>query len=274
MPATTIAGGVVGGVPGGVPSGKADALHAENTSIARSAADRKVVRSGYLDLMVASPVEAIDQVHAIAERFGGYVTSSHVGGVKEQQAGSITIRVPADRFDAVRSEIRKLARRVESESTTANDVTVQYVDTEATLRNYRAEEASYLEIMKRAGRVKDILEVAEKLSDVRGRIETLEAEFRTLSNQVETTAISVNLHMLPLTQAAWLNWRPVHRLTESLRQGLESVADFFAFVTEVGFQIPAVLLWVGSIVLVIRVGWVLLRRFMKSLRAAPGTSTS
>lgn len=60
-----------------------------------------------------------------------------------------------------------MAVKVNSEKTDAQDVTKQYVDLEARIRNLRAQEAQYLEIMRSAKKVQDMLDVSEKLSEVR-----------------------------------------------------------------------------------------------------------
>ncbi len=150
---------------------------------------------------------------------------------------------------------------------------MQYIDTESALRNYRAEEARYLEIMKRAVTVKDTLAVSEKLADVRGRIDTTESEFRALSHQVDMTSIAVNLLSEPVASSG-LNWRPAYRVKEAARMGLEAIADFVSSATEFVFQIPAILLWAASILLLIKIGWFVLKRAVKSFRWAPKPSTS
>ena len=260
--------GVVGGVPGGT-------MGAEIGGVRASAADaRKIVRTGYLDLVVSSPVDALSSAQAIAQNRGGYIASSELSGsAGRQQSASVVLWVPATQFDAARNELRGLAKHVDSERTNASDVTMQYVDTESALRNYRAEEARYLEIMKRAATVKDTLAVSEKLADVRGRIDTTESEFRALSHQVEMTSIAVNLLSEPVASSG-LNWRPAYRVKEAARMGLEAIADFVSSATEFVFQIPAILLWAASIFFAIKIGWFVLKRAVKSFGWAPKPSTS
>ena len=80
-----------------------------------------------------------------------------------------------------------------AESIDAQDVTKQYVDQQARLRNLRAQEQQYLGILRKAATVKDTLEVSDKLNEVRGAIEERQAEFEALSKQVETVAINITL---------------------------------------------------------------------------------
>jgi Domain of unknown function (DUF4349) len=235
--------------------------------------DRKLVRTGALVLTVTSPADAAEQVRRMAEGMGGYLESEQIGGTKEAPTADLTIRVPAARFEDARAAIRKVATHVESETTNATDVTRQYVDMQARLRNLRAEEAQYLTIMKSAFKIDDLLQVTEKLSEVRGQIEQQQAEFQTLSKQVETVAISISLHTLVDTQVFGLNWRPLYQLKVALRNGLEAIADYAATMATILFYIPVILAWSLTILFAAIVGWRLLgwtaRRFFAWPAVAP-----
>jgi uncharacterized protein DUF4349 len=223
-----------------------------------SSAERRIIRTSSLAIVVQHPTEVMDKIMALAEMEGGYLESSQGGG-QDAASGSLTIRVPAARFEETRVEIRKLGLRVENEAIKAQDVTRQYVDQDANLRNLRAEEAQYLAILKQANTVKDLLAVSQRISEVRGQIEQQQAEFNALSKQTETVAIAISLRTEAETQVFGLNWRPLYQVKLALRDGLESVAGYASAMTAFLFYLPAVLLWVGTIVGGAEVGWRLLR---------------
>jgi hypothetical protein len=220
-----------------------------------SAMGRKMVRNSSVDLVVRKPAEAAEKIRALAEDMGGFLMSSQVSGGQDATGGSLTVRVPAARFGEARAEIRKLGLRVESEKVQAQDVTRQYVDEDANLRNLRAEEAQYLAILKQAHTVKDMLEVSDKLSGVRGEIERQQAEFDALSKQIEAVAINVSLRAEAEAQAFGLHWRPLYQLRLGLRDGLEAVAAYAVAMTSILFYLPAMLLWMGTIAAVGSLGW-------------------
>lgn len=222
------------------------------------AADQKIIRTSSLDLVVTHPAEFADKIAALAETSGGYVETSEGGG-PDSTAARLTIRVPALRFETVRVAVRKLGLRVESERIEARDVTRQYVDQDASIRNLRAEEAQYLAILKQARTVKDMLAVSENLSAVRGQIEQQEAEFNALSRQVETVALTVSLRAQAQEQTFGFNWRPLYQLKLALHDGLESLANYAATMIAILFYLPATLLWVGTILTVIVIGWRMIR---------------
>ena len=250
------------GAPQSVSSAlqNANALKAEAITApsAAPAAERKIIRTSSLEMVVQHPADTADQIAEIAERLGGYLVSSEGGG-QNATSGTLTIRVPSARFEEARAAIRKLGVRVESEKVEADDVTRQYVDQEASLRNLKAEEAQYLAILRQSHTVKDMLNVTEQLSGVRGQIEQQQAEFNALSKQVETVALTVSLRTEVQAPVSWLNWRPGYQLRLALHDGLESVADYVTVMIGILFYLPATMLWVATILAAIVIGWRMVR---------------
>jgi hypothetical protein len=221
--------------------------------------DRKLVRTASLDVIVKKPSEAAEQIRQLAERAGGYLENSQVNGNDYAATASLTVRVPVAQFEAVRAEIRKLAIRVESDHLEAQDVTKDYVDREARLRNLHAQEQQYLAILKRAATVKDTLEVSEHLNDVRGEIEQQQAEFNALSKQVETVAITVSVSAEADAQVLGIHWRPLYRLKVAARDGFDSLGDYASSMTSFAFYLPSILLWLATILIGAAIGWRILR---------------
>ena len=74
---------------------------------------RRVIRTGGFDLIVAAPEESLEQVRALAARWGGYVESAQLSDRRSAQPyGMITIRVPAARYEEARREIRSLGQQI------------------------------------------------------------------------------------------------------------------------------------------------------------------
>jgi Domain of unknown function (DUF4349) len=221
--------------------------------------DRKMVRSSSVDLVVQKPAEAAESIRRLVESLGGLLVSSQVSGGADATSGSLTVRVPAARFEEARAQIRKLGLRIESERIEAQDVMRQYVDQEANLRNLRADEGQYLTILKQARTVKDTLEVSEKLSEVRGQIEQQQAQFEALSKRIETVAMTISLRAEAEARVFGLNWRPLYQMKLAFRDGLDGLADYASTMTAIVFYLPTLVLWLATIVVGAAVGWRILR---------------
>ncbi|HZH30772.1 MAG TPA: DUF4349 domain-containing protein [Pyrinomonadaceae bacterium] len=168
----------------------------------QAAVERKIIRDAELNIEVASPAEGQRKLGAIAEAHGGFVVTSESrlqgeGGEQAAEIVTVQMRVPATRFEAAVAEIRAVGTRVRAQKITGKDVTEEFIDLDARLRTQRALEGQFLEIMKRAGKVSDALEVHSQLADVRTEIERVEGRRRFLENQAALSTIKATLQPPP-----------------------------------------------------------------------------
>jgi len=222
-------------------------------------ADRKLVRNASLDLVVKSPAQCAGKIVRLAQETGGFLVSSQVNGDPDTPYASLSIRVPAEKFEEVSAQIRSFGLRVDQNTLDSADVTKQYVDDDARLRNLRAQEQQYLSILRKAATVKDTLEVSDKLNEVRGAIEEKQAEFAALSKQVETVALNITLRAEANAQVFGLHWRPLYQLKTAAREGLDGLGTYVASMTFFIFYLPTIVLWLLTILVGAAIAWRILR---------------
>jgi hypothetical protein len=222
----------------------------------QGATDRKIARNVSLELVVTQPRAAAEEIQRTTEQLGGFLTGSEIN---EANSASISVRVPVERAEKALMQIRKLALRVESERAESEDVTKQYFDTEARLRNLRASEQQYLQIMKRAGTVKDTLEVDEKLNEVRTQIEQMQGEFANVARRIQMVRISVALHAEADVRVLGMRWRPPYRAKLALRDAAEAFGEYVATMFVIVLELPVIALWLLTLVAFVALGWKLLR---------------
>ncbi len=221
---------------------------------------RKIIKNGSLDLLVKKAEQAADKIAKIAADFSGFVSYSQIYEVSEGvKAGTVTIRVPADKFDEVIIKIKELAVKVLSESSNTSDVTEQFVDLEARLKNYQAEEQQYLNTLKQAVKVQDILDVSERLYQVRQSIEQLQGQLRYLSSQVDMSTITVSLTSESEVKVFGIYWRPLANLKQSLRGMFEGLTSYVDSIVKFVFSLPVILLWLATIAVLALFGWKVLK---------------
>ncbi|MDD5094077.1 MAG: DUF4349 domain-containing protein [Dehalococcoidia bacterium] len=155
--------------------------------------DRMIVRTGNINLKVKKVSESLDSINVITQSLGGYVVSSNHYGGENSGSASISIRVPADKYDTAVNLLRDLAVEVLQENTTASDVTEEYTDLESQLRNLEATEEQYLVLLGKATDVQDMLSVESNLSDTRSRIEQTKGRMLYLERTSSTSLIYISL---------------------------------------------------------------------------------
>lgn len=195
-------------------------FRADTTAITQ---DRMIVRIGDMSLVVEDVLNARDGITQLAARFDGYVVSSSIWGEEAEMRGSISIRVPDERFEQALAELRELAVRVKSENTSSQDVTQEYTDLQARLNNAEATEKQYLALLEKATDVQDILSIYDSLSRVRQEIEQIKGQMQYLERTASMSLISVYLEPKasekPLVGAGW-------SALEALKSAVRGIVTF------------------------------------------------
>lgn len=223
-------------------------------------AGRKVIQNGSLDLLVRSAEETISLIKGVAASHKGFVEGSNVYEVSDGvKAGTITIRVPSTDFAPAIEEIKKLAVKVQKESTNSQDVTAQFVDLEAQLKNYKAEEEQYRQIMARAVKIEDVLNVASRLADVRGRIEQTQGQLNYLSRQVDMSSIYVSLTSEAEVQVFGIVWRPLTVVKQAFKSLLEDLTRLTDSVIFFVFALPIIGIKILIFALALWILWLVFR---------------
>ncbi len=225
--------------------------------------DRLIVRTVTMSLLVKDVSGTIDSIAKMARDMGGFVVSSQITGQEDSRYGVISIRVPAEQTDAALAQLRSQAVRVETERTSSQDVTEEYVDLQSRLKNLEATEQQYLDLMKRAQTVDDTLKVQQQLTSTQSQIEQIKGKMQYLEQTSATSLITAELR--PATSPKALvepGWNPTEVAKSSIRgllkfgQGLVNVAIVL------GIFAP---IWVPLTV----AGWFGMRLLLKWSRVPP-----
>jgi len=245
----------------GKPSG-------EGVSNAQAAVgDRMIIYNGYLTLLVTDTAETADKIKAVATEQGGYVTSANFQQLSGQLQGSITLRVPAESFDATMQEIKALADTVKKDRTTSQDITEQYVDLESRLTNLEATEQELRELLKtvreNTGSAEDIMAVYRELSTVRGEIEQIKGKKQYLERLSALATIEVQLtSRQALVRATWSPGSTAGDALRALVEAFQGLVDLVIWL--ILFILPILVVLLLPVLLVM---W-LIRRWLARRRKA------
>jgi len=152
---------------------------------AASLAERRLVYTAWLTLEVDDEDQVrarLARARAIASEAGGYVAQSRTDGA--------TLRVPNDRFDQTLAALEALGK-VTSRRQHVQDVTAEYVDLAARVKNTRKLQQRLRELLARAEKVEDILAVERELARVTEQLERLEGQMRLMKNQTAYATVDV-----------------------------------------------------------------------------------
>ncbi len=190
--------------------------------------DRMIVRTANVSLVVANTEDSVARIKSIVGTLGGYVVDTRLWRDEGQLRGSVTVRVPSESLDDALDQFKALAVKVERESSNSQDVTEEYTDVGARLRNLEATEQELLELLgtvrERTGKAEDILAVHRELTNIRGQIEQLKGRMQYLERTASMAAVTLELIPDVLAQPiAGTGWRPSETVAAALRSLLRTL---------------------------------------------------
>lgn len=193
------------------------------------AADRMIIRTVNMTIAVGDVTDVFHKVEALVGEQNGYLAGSQIRQDGDRLTATMTLRVPADNatYQATLERLRGLAERVVDESAQAQDVTDQYVDLDARLRTLRATEESLLQLMGKATKVEDIINVQKELTNVRTQIEQIQGQKQLLERRADMATITLTIReATAFTRTGWSPGATVEEAVRALGGALRGVVIF------------------------------------------------
>ena len=214
-----------------------------------------IIYTGDISIVVADTEAAATDIEALATGMGGrVVSSSFYQSGQGALAGSITIRVPVERFDEAMNRIQEMAVEVRRADRSSEDVTEEYVDLQARLENLEATADRVRSFLDQAGTVEEALAVNQELSRLEEEIEAYKGRIQFLENRADFSTITVNLTpdelAQPIEVGGWRLGGAAREAVEALLGALQGVARILVWI--VVFLLPLAIIILLPLAIIIR----------------------
>ncbi|MBQ6753512.1 MAG: DUF4349 domain-containing protein [Clostridia bacterium] len=193
--------------------------------------NRKIIRNASLDLSTEKYSATLKAIGKATAELGGYIEASHETKYDNYAYTSMTVRIPTEKLDEFLAKMDGAAT-VTSKSITSEDITASYIDTESHLKALRTEQDTLLELLSQANGLSEILEIQDRLTNVRSQIEYYQSLMNTYDNELEYSTVSIDVnevkHEVVSGEGFWA--RIGAGLKESFYNVGTGIANFFSWV--------------------------------------------
>jgi len=207
-----------------------------NGSTTELPATDKIIYSGSATVETKDFDKTIEALAKMVNDCGGFVESSSVTGndfYTERNGGTTnrtaqyTFRIPVDKFKLFVVNLSTLGN-VPYSSSNAENVTMQYTDTEARLTVYQTKETRLLELLSKASSMEDILAIENSLSDVQYQIESLTSQMKNWDSLISYSSLSITVSEVSLyTEDNTSTISYGQQLQEAFTRSIKGVGRFF-----------------------------------------------
>lgn len=157
----------------------------------------KIITTVYLGAETTEFDKSLESLYSLIQQAGGYLASSNIyyGSYYEgsqYRNGDFSIRIPRDKVNQFRTQLPEIGN-ITSESTSKEDVTRYYRDTEARLNVLTIKEERLLSLLEKAEKIEDIIALENQLSEVIYEKENLKATLINLDDRIDYSTFNISL---------------------------------------------------------------------------------
>lgn len=210
--------------------------------------DKKIIRTATLNLEIKDFQKSGNLLREKTKQLGGYIAQEQQNQTDFKIENSITIKVPVERFDDALHFLSANANKIIEKQISSQDVSGEMIDTKSRLESKKQVRLRYLELLRQAKKMEDILQVEQEINSIQEEIESANARIKWLGHSASYSTINLTyfeiLHPSVLTSepgfdiALWQSFKSGWNWLKSIFISLVSVWPLFiiAVIAFLGFK--------------------------------------
>jgi len=155
---------------------------------------RKIIKEGRIKFETKNIGKTKSLVQQTVQELNGYFANDNAYDYSDRLEHSLTIRVPADKFDSLLKTISESVDKLDSKNIDVLDVTAEYIDIEARIKTKKELQAKYTDLLKRATKVEEILNIEKEIGNLQTEIESVEGRMKYLKDRIAFSTLTVTYY--------------------------------------------------------------------------------
>lgn len=185
---------------------------------------RKITKTADIRVEVKVLDDFIRIIKDEVNKANGYVSSEDKSVYDSSSSCTLVIKVPAEKLDSF-VDLIDANSTVTSQQVNSDDISAQYVDTEARIKSLEAEQESLLKLIEKADNLDSIIQLQKRLSEIRSDLDSYKSTKKIMDNQIEYSSITIYINEKERTvknDGSFLS-----EVKEKFLNSVYSIGDFF-----------------------------------------------
>jgi len=188
--------------------------------------EQKIIKTGDIRFETNDLGETYNQLMTAVKKYNAIVQNDTEGKDYGSVFRKIIVRVPSKNFDLFLSDISKGVAYFDNKEISSQDVTKEYIDIDARLKAKKVLESRYLELLKKANKVTEMLEIEKQLSAIREEIEAKEGQLRYMQSQISMSTITIEFYKTVANEGgATISYGS--KIWNAIKSGFNGISSFF-----------------------------------------------
>ncbi|MBS1915520.1 MAG: DUF4349 domain-containing protein [Bacteroidetes bacterium] len=219
--------------------------------------DKKIIKTAELNIEVKNYKDFNTKMHASMKQFGGYVSQEEQNESSYQIQNSVVIKVPVEQFENAMSSLVDSGDKLVTKKITSEDVSTEVVDTKSRMEAKKQARLRYLDFMKQAKNMDEVLQVQNEIDNIQEELESASGRLEYLNHSSAYSTINLTFYQV-LDASAQKETEPtyLYKITEAFSNGGKWIADLF---------LGLVALWPLVIVVIFGVMFLRRRKFVRAV---------
>jgi hypothetical protein len=216
--------------------------------------EQKIIKNANLRFETEDLSSTAETISKAVKKYHAQTQSDAESKTDYELKRNMTVRIPARNFEAFMADISKGVKYFDTKEISSEDVTEQYFDTEARIKAKKVLEQRYLELIGKAKKVSEILEIEKELSAIREEIEAKEGQLRFMKSRIALSTINIEFYKTLAEQPdATVSYGS--KMWNAIKSGFNGISSFF-----IG------LLYIWPFILIFVIAFLIVRKKLKKKR--------
>jgi hypothetical protein len=187
--------------------------------------EQKIIKTARLAFETKDVEATHKKILQLASQYKGLVQNDNSGKDYNRIYKNMTVRIPTENFQQFIDGISEGVAYFDQKDISRQDVSEEFVDLEARLKAKRVLEERYLELLKKANKVEEMLQIERELSNIREEIEAKQGRLQYLQSQVSMS--TVNIEFYKTTAETGITQSYGQKMKNALQGGWNGISVFF-----------------------------------------------
>ena len=191
---------------------------------AASASSQKLIKKASVRLETKNADELIKNINSQISSLKGYTSSLNQSKYNGYLTVDTNVCVPAEKLDEFLDFLEK-SGTITSKNIETADVTDDYTDTESQIKALETEEKALLGILEKCENVQDTMNVQERLTSVRGELESLKSQKKNYDQRIAYSEVLINISEVERVKKTPTSFGS--QVSEKFSESLYNIGQFF-----------------------------------------------